>query len=190
MNAPSTPPRDAPDRVCLGVIAGAHGVRGDFKIKTFTADETDVASYGPVETEDARRRFVLKILRVLKPGLVLATAQEIQNREDAQALSGAKLLVPRDRLPPLADDDEFYMDDLVGLAAVDESGASAGRVAAVYNFGAGDILELRGAPGRKGALMIPFTRESTPTVDLAGGRIVVADEALALDNAEPDESGG
>lgn len=177
----------ADKRICIGAFAGAHGVRGDAKIKTFTEDPASVAAYGPVETEDGARRFSLKIIRVLKPGLVLARAPEIESREDAAALSGKRLFIDRARLPQ-AEEDEFYLDDLIGLHAFDETGAELGEVCAVYDFGAGDIIELENVPGRKGKVMIPFLRKTVPAVDLAAGRITIA--ADALEETEASEKDG
>ncbi|MBB5517962.1 ribosome maturation factor RimM [Amphiplicatus metriothermophilus] len=171
---------NAPDkrRVCLGAIAGAHGVKGEMKIRTFTEREADVTAYGPTESEDGARRFTLEVVRVLKPGLILARAPEIQSREDAAALAGTRLYVPRTALPALEDEDEFYVEDLVGLQAVDESGARLGRVVAVHNFGAGDILELGERDGGARAVMIPFLKTAVPAIDLEAGRLTVAREAL------------
>lgn len=170
-------------RICIGAFAGAHGVKGEAKVKTFTETEDSVARYGAAESEDGERRFSLKFIRVLKSGLALVSAPEIESREDAAALAGARLYVGRDRLPP-PDDDEFYIEDLVGLDAEDEAGASLGRVAAAYNFGAGDVIELSGVPGVRAPVMIPFTRAAVPTVDIAVGKIVVAAAALAELTAE------
>jgi 16S rRNA processing protein RimM len=182
-------------RICLGAFAGAHGVKGDAKIKIFTEEPESIAAYGPVETEDGERRFTFKLVRVLKPGLILVRAPEIESREDAAALSGVKLYIDRALLPE-PEEDEFYLDDLVGLRAFDETGAELGSVSAVYNFGASDILELKDVPGRKGTVMIPFLRETVPDVDLAAGCITVAAEALteleATANSGPtlsDETG-
>lgn len=174
-NAQSTSER----RICVGAFAGAHGVQGAAKIKTFTAVEKDVAAYGVVESEDGARRFTLKVSRVMKPGLVLVSAPEIAHREDAIGLAGTKLFVPRDRLPAIEATDEYYMEDLIGLTASTETGAPAGQVKAVHNFGAGDIIELSGISGRKGSVMVPFTMAATPTLDLANGQITVASAYLA-----------
>ncbi|MCK5749551.1 MAG: 16S rRNA processing protein RimM [Oricola sp.] len=163
----------APDRACLGAFAGAHGVKGDARIKTFTETPESVADYGPVETEDGKRRFTLKIVKLLKDGFVIARAPEIASREDAEALKGVRLYVDRSALPA-PDEDEFYLDDLAGLKAFDEAGAALGAVKAVYNFGAGDLIELSGIPGVKGARLVPFTKEAVPEVDLSAGRITVA----------------
>lgn len=170
-------------RICIGAFAGAYGVKGEAKVKPFTETEDGVARYGPVESEDEERRFTLKFVRSLKPGLALVSAPEIRSREDAAALAGTRLYVNRDRLPP-PDDDEFYIEDLVGLEAEDEVGASLGRVIAAYNFGAGDVIELSGVAGVRASAMIPFTHETAPKVDIAGGKIIIAAAALAELTAE------
>lgn len=169
-------------RVCLGAIAGAHGVRGEMRIKTFTKAPENIAAYGPLTSEDARRRFTLTIVRAQAGGVVIARAPEVADREDAQSLKGVRLYAARSVLPP-AEEDEFYLDDLIGLAAADETGAPLGRVSAVYNFGAGDLLELRDHPQKKGALLVPFTRDAVPGVDIEAGRITIARAALE-DDAE------
>jgi 16S rRNA processing protein RimM len=170
-------------RICIGAFAGAHGVKGEAKVKSFTETEDGVARYGAAESENGERRFSFKFIRVLKPGLALVSAPEIKNREDAAALAGTRLYIGRDRLPPPVDD-EFYIEDLVGLEAEDETAASLGRVAAAYNFGAGDVIELSGVPGVRPPVMIPFARDTVPKVDIAGGKIVVASAALTEITAE------
>lgn len=172
--------RTEPRRVCLGAFAGAHGVNGDAKIKTFTEKPENIAAYGPVETEDGKRTFTFNIAKVLKGGLVIVRAPEIASREDAESLKGVRLYVDRNALPE-PDEDEFYLDDLVGLTALGETGAPMGFVKAVYNFGAGDVIELSDIPGVKGVKLIPFTRRAVPGVDIEGGKILVS--AGALENA-------
>lgn len=164
-------------RICLGAFAGAHGVKGEAKIKTFTEAPENVAAYGPVTSEDGKLRFTLSFVKALKDGFVLVRAKEIKTREDAEALKGVRLYVDRDVLPA-PEEDEFYLDDLVGLAAVDEDGLSLGAVRAVYNFGAGDLIELADIPGVKGVTLVPFTKEAVPEVDLSAGRLTVARAAL------------
>lgn len=166
-------------RVCLGAFAGAHGVKGDARIKTFTQNPADIASYGAVETEDGVQRFNLKFIKALKDGFVLARAPEIKTREDAEALKGQRLYVDRSALPN-PDEDEFYLDDLVGLQVFDETGSPMGVVKAVYNFGAGDMLEIGDIPDVKGVRLVPFTRENVPEVRIEQRRITVASNALAL----------
>lgn len=179
-----------PKRVCVGAFAGAHGVKGAARVKTFTEKPENIAAYGPVETEDGARRFTLTVLRKAKPGVVLVSAPEIKSREDAEALKGARLYADRDRLPP-PDEEEFYLDDLVGLSAIDEAGAPLGRVKAVYNFGAGDLIELSDIPGVKGLRAVPFTKTLVPRVDIAAGKITVLREAVTAgedeDNPLADE---
>lgn len=170
-------------RICIAAFAGAHGVKGEAKVKTFTESEDGVARYGAAESEDGARRFTLKFIRILKPGLALVSAPEIKSREDAAALAGTRLYVGRDRLPE-AGPDEFYIEDLIGLEAVDDTGAALGRVAAVHNFGAGDVVEIVPAAGGRGALMLPFTRDAAPEIDIQAGRIVVARAALSEIEAE------
>lgn len=172
-------------RVCLGAFAGAHGVKGDAKVKTFTEAEDGVARYGPVESEDGKRRFVLTFVRVLKPGLALVRAPEIASREDAEALAGTRIYVDREKLPPPADD-EFYLDDLVGLAAVDDGGRSLGRIAAFYDFGAGDVLEIEASDGSR--TMVPFSRAAVPAVDLVKGVVTIAAEALRAETADEGDA--
>lgn len=160
-----------PDRVVVAQFAGAHGVRGEFKLRSFTEAPDAVAGYGPLRTEDGRT-LTVKLVREAKPGLFVARAPEIGTREDCDAFSGATLSVPRDALPP-PDEDEFYLSDLVGLAARTPDGEAAGTVKAVVNHGAGDLLELSGVPGRAGIVVIAFTREDVPAVDVPGGHVTV-----------------
>ena len=160
---------DKPDRVVVGVISGAFGVKGELRIKSFCATPEDIASYGPLYDE-AGNSYTLKIVRAVKGGFA-ARIKGIQYKDQADALKGVKLLADRDRLPVLPDD-EYYYADLIGLTALDTGGAEMGKVAAILNHGAGDIVELRGS-GLKGSLLIPFTQEAVPTVDLSAKRIIV-----------------
>lgn len=157
------------DKVCVGAIAGAFGVRGEVRLKSFTAVAEDIASYAPLETEDGKHSFTVKITRQIKNGLS-ARLSGVTNKEAADALRGTQLFVPRDRLPSLPDD-EFYHADLIGLTVTDTGGASLGKVLSVLNNGADDLLELS-APGQKQSVLLPFTKAIVPTVDLSQGRIV------------------
>lgn len=162
--------RAAPRRVCVGAIAGAFGVRGEVRIKPFTAEPEAIAGYGPLETEDGARRFTLRLTRPIKGGLA-GRLSAVATREQAEALRGQRLYVARDALPEDAlDEDEYYHADLVGLAVVDLSGKPLGTVRAVLDFGAGDLLEVVG-PGLKQAALLPFTQEAAPHVDLARGEV-------------------
>lgn len=154
-----------PDLVCVGAIAGAFGVRGEARIKSFCADPAAIADYSPLTTEDGRS-FTLRITRDIKEAFA-GRLSGIETREQAEALRGTRLYAPRDRLPPL-EDEEFYHADLIGLEVVDTGGAVLGRVRAVHDFGAGDVIEVAGPK----ELMLPFTRAAVPTVDIAAGRLV------------------
>lgn len=167
-------------RVCVGAIAGAFGVRGEVRLKSFCTEPEAIAAYGPVESEDRAHRFKVRLTRAVKGGLA-ARLSDVATREQAEALKGTRLYVARERLPALPDD-EFYHADLVGLEVRDTGGASLGRVRAIHDHGAGDVLEIAEGPAR--GLMLPFTRWAVPTVDLAAGIIVVDPPA---DTAEPEE---
>ncbi len=156
------------DLVCLGALAGAFGVKGEVRLKSFCAEPAAIADYSPLLTEDGRS-FELRALRPIKAAFA-ARLSGVETREAAEALKGVRLHAPRDRLPALGDD-EFYHADLIGLAVLDVGGAEVGRVRAVLDHGAGDILEIA-RPGRAD-LLLPFTRAAVPTVELAGGRIIV-----------------
>lgn len=158
------------DLICIGAIAGAFGVGGEVRLKSFCSEPTDIATYGPLSTEDGSRSFQITLTRPVAGGLG-ARIEGVKTKEQADALRGTSLYVPRDRLPSLPDD-EFYHADLIGLAAYDTGGELIGKVTAVYNHGAGDIIEI--SPTRhKSALLLPFTTAIVPNVDLAAGRIVV-----------------
>lgn len=156
------------ERVCVGALAGAFGVQGEVRLKSFCADPAAIADYGPLWTEDGSRSFKLKLLRPVAGGFG-ARLSGISTREEAEALKGVQLFADRDRLPKLPDD-EFYHADLIGLDVLDPGGAVLGRVSSVQNHGAGDILEV---VGQGKTLLIPFTLAVVPTVDLSARRIVV-----------------
>lgn len=151
--------------VCVGAIAGAFGVRGEARLKSFCAEPDAIAAYSPLSTEDGRS-FDVAITRAVAGGFA-ARLSGVTSREQAEALKGTRLYAPRERLPALPDD-EFYHADLVGLEVVDTGGAVLGRVRAIHDFGAGDVLEVHGAD----ELLLPFTRRVVPTIDLAAGRVV------------------
>lgn len=153
---------------CVGAIAGGFGVQGEVRLKSFCADPAAIADYAPLTSEDGRS-FGVRIVRAI-PGAFAVRLTGVATREEAEALKGTRLYAPRDRLPPLGED-EYYHADLIGLAVVDTGGAALGTVRAVLDHGAGDILEVA-RPG-KAELLVPFTRAAVPTVDIAGRRIVV-----------------
>ncbi|MDQ2090681.1 ribosome maturation factor RimM [Marimonas arenosa] len=158
-----------PDRICVGAIAGAYGVRGEVRLKSFTADPQAIADYSPLTSEDGTQSFTVTITRPINNGFA-ARLSGISTKEQADDLRGLRLYVSRDKLPSLPDD-EFYHADLIGLVVVDTGGTELGRVKSVQNHGAGDLLEIHG-PNLKSTVLLPFTHEAVPTVDLAAGRIV------------------
>jgi len=157
----------ARDLVCVGAIAGAFGVRGEARLKSFCAEPEAIADYAPLSSEDGRS-FDVRLTRAVKGGFA-ARLSGVADREAAQTLRGTRLYAPRARLPALADD-EFYHADLIGLEVVDTGGAVLGRVRAIHDFGAGDVLEVTGAGAAEHVL--PFTRAVIPTIDLGAGRLV------------------
>ncbi len=175
----------SPDRVVVARIGAAHGIRGEVRVKAFTANPADIGAYGPLDAPDGRR-FTVKSLRPAAGNaadMLVVRFADIADRNAAEALNGLELSVARDRLPP-ADDDEFYHADLVGLAAVTVAGDDLGTVIAVHNYGAGDLLEI--APRRGETLLVPFTHAVVPAIDLAGGRLTV-DPPEGLLSAHEDE---
>ena len=158
------------DPVCIGAVAGAFGVRGELRLKSFTAEPSDVATYGPVATEDGSQSFTITFTGQSTKGALIARLSGVTTKEQADSLRGVRLYVERDRLPALPDD-EYYHADLIGVEVFDTGGALLGRVKSVQNHGASDLLEIHG-PGLKSTVLLPFTLDAVPTVDLTAGRIV------------------
>jgi 16S rRNA processing protein RimM len=157
------------ERICVARIGAAHGVRGEVRLWTFTDDPLAVTHYGPLSTKDGTRQLEVTKAREAKDHLV-ATFKGIADRSSAEKLNGIELYIARDQLPA-TDDDEYYHADLIGLAAETAAGEPLGRVIAMHNFGAGDIIEI--APPAGSTIMLPFTNAVVPTVDLNGGRVVI-----------------
>ena len=164
--------------VCIGAVAGAHGVRGNVRIKPFTDAPEDVAAYGPVTDAEGARAFDLTPVGEAG-GMVIARMSGVGDRDAAEALKGLRLYVPRERLPA-PEQDEFYHADLIGLSVVDSAGQAAGTVNALHDFGAGDLIEIRRPSGR--LVLLPFTRSAVPAIDLAAGSVTV--DAVQLAAAE------
>jgi 16S rRNA processing protein RimM len=156
--------------VLLGEIAGAHGIRGDLLVRSFTALPEAIAGYGALTDAAGAKRFLLTVVRVTDKGIV-ARVNGVADRNDAEALRGTKLYVERTRLPDGAES-EYYYADLIGLHAIAPDGADLGRVVAVQNFGAGDLIEVQPAIGSE-TVFIPFEDRWVPHVNLAGGTIVI-----------------
>ena len=155
--------------VLLGVFGAAQGVRGEVRVKSFTAEPKAIGGYGVLTDASGARAFRFESARPLRDDMLVVRLAGVTTRDAAATLTGVEIFARRDQLPPPAAD-EFYYDDLIGLTAVTTDGAPLGRVVALSNFGAGDILEID--PGRGPTWYLPFTRECVPEVDLAGGRIV------------------
>ena len=167
-------------RICLGQIGAAHGVRGEVRLRSFTADPEAIRRYGPLETEDGRV-VQIKSLRAAKDHFV-ASIKGVADRNAAEQLTNVKLYVPRERLPAPDEPDEFYHADLIGLDVVDRAGARRGTVVAIHNFGAGDLIEIKPAEGNK-TQMLPFDAATVPVIDIAAGRLVVVEPEM--DQAAP-----
>ena len=169
-----------PDLICIGAIMGAFGVKGEVRIKSFCAIPAAIDNYGTLSDQDGAPAFDLSITRPIKAGFA-ARIKGIHTKDQADALKGSRLYVARDALPRLPDD-EYYHADLIGLDVVDTGGKLIGKIAAVYDHGAGDLLEIDG-PALKGGILLPFTRDAVPTVDISARRIV----ADPPDGLLPDE---
>ncbi len=173
------------ERVLLGRITAAHGLKGEVKIASFTATPEDIAAYGPLTDAGGGRPLTLLGVRPFKAGTVIAHVKGVHSREDAEALRGTELYVAREALPP-PEDEEFYYSDLIGLTAINPDGGVAGTIIAVHNFGAGDLLEIR--PEAGGATQfIPFTKDRVPRVDVPGRTVTVVPPAP--DDADGEDGG-
>ena len=167
-------------QICVARIGAAHGVRGAVKLWTFTEDPLAVKRYGRLMSKDGARQFEVTHVREAK-GHLVATLKGVATREEAERLNGVELYVAREKLPATSED-EYYHADLIGLAAVNAAGEPLGRVIAIHNFGAGDIIEI--APPNGASMLLPFSNAVVPTVDLEGGRVVIE----LPDEIEGDES--
>jgi 16S rRNA processing protein RimM len=188
---PETKDTATSQRICLGVITGAHGLRGEVRVRTF-GDGSALDAYGPVSDAAGSRTFEILGLRPTKNG-VLARFEGVGDRTQAENLKGTELYVERRALPDPGPD-EFYHADLIGLAARSVDGKALGEVIAVHDFGAGDLLEIAAPDAASGdTIMLPFTREAAPEIDLTRG-VVVLDipqaSAEPHDSAEPPAENG
>ena len=152
--------------ILVGQIGGGFGVRGEVRVTAFTADPLALTAYGPLLRADGSVALTLTSTRPDKAGVV-GRAKEIATKEEADALRGLKLHVPRDRFPE-PDEDEFYLADLIGVQARGADGALMGQVKSVQNFGADDMLEIAPATGGP-TWYLPFTKEAVPELHLADG---------------------
>jgi 16S rRNA processing protein RimM len=160
---------DKQDRVLLGEIGAAQGLKGEVRLRSFTQEPEAIGRYGALEDEHGRE---IEIERVrVTPKALIARVKGVTTREGAEALTHTKLYIDRARLPA-RDEDEWYHSDLIGLAANDAAGKTVGTIVAVHNFGAGDLIEVQPATGGA-TVLVPFTRDTVPEVDVEGGRITL-----------------
>lgn len=177
-------------RVCVGRIIGAHGLKGELCVRSFTADPEAVAAYGPLTTDSGKRALRLHVAGRKKSALIVRV-DGIDDRSAAEALRGTELYVDRAKLPSPAED-EFYHADLIGLVVELAGGAndasrSLGEVGAVHDFGAGPLLEIEAFDVPP--VLIPFTKETVPEVDIEGGRIIVAPLPGLFDTGSGSDAG-
>src|SRR5689334_12953431 len=168
-------------KICVARIGAAHGVRGEVRLWPFTEDPLAVKRYGPLSTKDGTRQFEVAAAREARDHLVVAL-KGVATRDEAARLNGLELYVAREKLPA-TDEGEYYHADLIGLAAVTPANEAIGRVVAIHNFRAGDIIE--NAPAQGATMLLPFTNAVVPTVDLAGGRVVI-DLPAEIEGDDPD----
>ena len=170
-------PVAAPDGLLVGAITDASGLKGEVKVKSFTALPENIGRYGPLFAEDGRSFQVVSV-RPLKGDLVAVRFKGVDDRSSAEMLKGVRLYVPRAALPE-PKTGEFYHADLIGLRVEDADGKKLGVVCGIHNFGAGDVIEIEDAKGK--TMMFPFTREVVPVVDIAGARIVASPPSMSED---------
>jgi 16S rRNA processing protein RimM len=156
--------------ILLGVVIGAVGLKGEVRVKTFTATPEAITQYGDLHTKDGRKIAVVRA-RGGKGDDVTLALKGVADRTAAEALKGTELFVPRGALPAV-DDGEYYHADLIGLAAHDGEDRRIGTVKAIHNYGAGDILEIETPDGSD--ILLAFTRETVPEIDIANGRMIIA----------------
>lgn len=174
--------------VCLGRIVAAHGVHGWVGIETYTGQPEEVAAYGTLCDELGTREFEIAEARMGPKG-ILVRIDGVNDRNQAEDLKGTRLYVSRARLPKIREKEAYYHADLIGLSAERPDGSALGRVVAVQNFGAGDLLEIK-VEGERDTVLVPFTKEIVPEVDVAGGRMVVDPPPGLLEPAGPGDQGG
>lgn len=174
---------NTPAQICLGVIVGSKGLRGEIRIKSYTEDPQDVAAYGPVVTSDGRTLTLA--VTGSGAGVTIAKVDGVNDRTAADALKGLEFFVDRSALPPPGAD-TLYQADLIGLQAERTDGESLGAVTAFHNYGAGDVMEVKSADGEE--VLIPFTEAAIAEVDMAGRRILVTPLPGLFDDGESGDS--
>lgn len=178
--------QDAKDGLIrVGVIGAARGLKGEVRVKSFTADPRALGDYGPLTDETGAKAFEVKVLGLQK-GQVLVRIKGVNDRNAADALKGQALFIERDRLPE-TEEDEYYFSDLLSLKAERPDGSPFGEVVAADDFGGGPFLEVA-SPGH-GRVLVPFTKACVPVVDIAGGRVVIDPPEGLLEPGEPEPKG-
>jgi len=178
------------DLIAVAVLLGAHGVRGDCRVKSFTEDPAGVLEFGPLMGPDGKVLLTPKAARPSKDQFIISP-QEARQKEDWDGLKGTLLHIYRADLPE-PDEDDFYIEDLVGLAAVSPTGTPLGKIKAVHNFGAGDLLEIMpetGVTATGKSVMVPFTLIDVPAVDIAAGQVQIATLHVWADESGKPEQG-
>ena len=160
----------ATGRICIGMIVGVHGVRGHLKIKAYTGNPAALDRYGPLSLDDGRLLH-LKVNSVSAKGPVIAMAQEVTDRDEAELMRGLELFISRDALPP-AENDEVYHTDLIGLDARGMDGEAIGVIVGLHDFGAGDIIEVKPPSGP--TMMLPFAPEYRDEVRPGAGFVTLS----------------
>ena len=173
------------NRVLLGVVAAPHGVRGLVRIRSYTEDPMAVASYGPLSDETGKKEYRVEALSAAR-GAVLARVEGVADRTAAEALRGLRLYVERTRLPATGDG-EWYEADLIGLSAVGRDGRDWGKVIAFHDFGAGSVMEVSGGSSAM-TVMLPFTDEAVPEIDVEGGKVLIEPPAGLLPGGNEKEA--
>ena len=163
---------DTHSRILMGTIGAAHGIKGEVRITSHTQDPEAIAEDGPLETDRPGLTIIIESARLQK-NVLIARIKGVRDRNAAELLNGVGLYVDRDRLPEIEDEDDFYHADLIGLDARLESGVSIGAVSAIYDHGAGDILEVRD-PRSGDTYLYPFTKAVVPTIRIAEGYLVIS----------------
>jgi len=158
-----------PELICVAAIAGAFGVKGEVKLKSFTDIPENCVSYGPLLSKSGKVIITPTSHRLVKGGVAVKCA-EVKTREEAEGLKSTKLYVPRENFPA-PDEDEFYAADLIGLEVKSTEGKRVGKIIAVEDFGAGDLLEIKPKEGK--SFYHPFTLAATPKVDIKAGRVII-----------------
>jgi 16S rRNA processing protein RimM len=189
---PSAPPGGGrvtlpPNFVLVGEFGRAHGLKGEVRLKSFTADPLSIRGYSPLTGSNGRLYKVLSARQAAgdQPDMLVSRVEGVETREAAEALNRIALHVERDRLATDTEEDEFLLADLIGLKAEDEAGLPLGIVTGVPNFGGGDLLEIM-PHGQRQTVLVPFTKACVPSLDIAGGKLVVTAPEMFAETTRPE----